>query len=77
MIAQTTINRFIQTARPSGAHITLDGAGFGLVTPEVIRTLGALTAEQEKKKAEKAKYYWAAGGILLGLLGGFFVGKAL
>lgn len=75
--AQDTISRFIQTARPTGAHIGLDGAGFGLVTPEVIRTLGALTAEEEKKKAAAAKYYWAAGGILLGIVGGIFIGRAL
>lgn len=73
--AQNTIAQFIQTARPQGAHIGLDGAGFGLVTPEVIRTLGA--AEEEKKKAETAKYYWGVGGILLGILGGVFIGKAL
>ncbi|KKN61361.1 hypothetical protein LCGC14_0522930 [marine sediment metagenome] len=70
--AQDSISRFIQVARPHGAYVGLDGAGFGLVTPEVIRTLGA---ENDEDKTNR--YYWAAGGVLLGLLGGVLIGRAL
>ena len=68
--AQDSISRFIQVARPHGAYVGLDGAGFGLVTPEVIRTLGQADEGNDK-------YYWAGAGVLLGLLGGVLIGRVL
>ncbi len=73
--ARHEIDPFIQAIRPMAsqyAPVRMDGS-LGIVTTQnmPLMGLGAMAA------ADKTKYLWAAGGVALGVLGGFFLGRAI
>lgn len=78
--ARREINPFINAVRSQAsqysAGISIDGAsgvrfqrGLGIVSPEVVRSLG--------QEASRSKWYWTGAALLFGLAGGFFMAKVL
>lgn len=91
-MARNVIPRYVQAIRPEGSLIhptalsappvqIVGNEGFGIVSPEVLRTLspsGIAGFGQEETEAEKYKtqrWYFAAGSVALGLATGFVLGK--
>lgn len=74
--ARHEINPFINAIRPSGSNMvaTIDGPGLGIVSPEVIRSLGQESGTGSK---DYSKYYYGIGGVVLGVLAGWMVSKVL
>jgi len=90
--ARKEIDPFIQAIRPEGTTYVPSGTydGLGIVSPEVIRTLGCSaggcgrsfgTAEEDAAKAaakfKNQRWYYGVGGLVLGVAAGFFIGKML
>ena len=84
--ARDEIQPFIQAIRPQGsmyrqggvtlqgglpnAQLTFEGGPFGIVSPEVIRTLG-------QEEPTMSPWWYAGAALVLGLAGGFVMAKAL
>lgn len=80
--ARAEINPFIRAIRPQGSMytgiqlqgasgVTFEGGGpLGIVSPEVIRSFGAETPT-------RSNWWYVGTALVLGLAGGFFMGKVL
>jgi hypothetical protein len=78
--ARHEIDPFINAVRASGSNIvaTIDGPGLGLVSPVAVRSLGQDEGNGNGNgNGKNDKWYYMAGGVVLGALAGWAFTKVL